>query len=353
MILFNQLKILKDFQSVDYFEELQKLKRKYLHNIEKGNNSNDVCDYPDLGEKYQEVSRQYEKLVFINTSNPNYKEILLQNIEVLKNIAEEETYTLKQTNKGRVDDARKSNSLYMYKTINWHPGETERVYKVARTDVGIVDYPLKRQRDKKGTQERLYLGPMDIAFYPYFSSQYYVKNSLIFAEILAIELLLVERIDIESNYLLNKGLISCLEAGEINLLQEQCHEDYQKRYKKKNKNALNPSLHDSIALLKEAVEIWGNKHRLMYLYYKIIAKNELLEEINEQIKQITKSKKDSTNVNKILRQLWKLDEKVSYQFSEDYDVDWTALDVNSFFNEQFTSLNTKIKTILKEITRFH
>lgn len=380
-MLFNHtLEALKGFTSVQLYNEIQNIKKAILKDISNGNGTNDYLYLSkDLKSKYEEISLMYEKLVnFDLTNSEKYYEDSLEAMNKLMKLFNDECISIKKTNIDYQNEL-KTSKYYIYKQITWQTGELFREIEVVRNKNkknGIIPLLVQKYKDSSKTstenrrkkQSSLYIGPMDIAFYDFYSSKYFIKNSFLFHELIKYERIIHKRIMYELDFIFENKLASFKfnndefvwldKAIHLKSLEDIIKNHYLSISTKRYGTYFDFDYYSVLNKISCAWDIWCKRHLLFFDYFMAIQYLENENELQTQIEitdreinnHIPLSSADTLMSHKIMENKLKFYYDLSRSRGEYTKLNSFYLGIRDNFFKTYTELNLKIKFIHKELT---
>lgn len=382
-MLFNHtLKALEGFTSVRIYNEIQRIKKVILNDIANGNGTNDyLYIFNDLKMKYREISTVYEKLLSFNLSTPEkYYEESLDSMNKLMTLYDDECISIKKTNLDYKNELKTSN-YYIYKQITWRTGELFKEIEVIRyknKTKGITPLLIHKYKDassaasddKSKKQSSLYIGPMDIAFYDFYSTKYFLKNSFLLHELIKYERIIHKRIMYEVDYIFKNQLATfnpsdsefcwSVKKMSIKAIEEDIKRDYLTISIKRYGLYFNTDFEEILRKICDTWELWCKRHNLIFDYFMAIRFLEYEEELRTQIDLSNKDLilKDtlesgpSVNIEiEVIKNKIKLYKDISDSREKFSNLHNFYSDIRDSFFKRYSNINTTIKSLYREISK--
>ncbi|MFJ7890497.1 hypothetical protein ACIQYL_20770 [Lysinibacillus xylanilyticus] len=373
-MLFNQtIDAMAEFTSVQLYNKIQEIKKIIIEDIANGNGTNDSTYISrEIKVMNEEISLIYKGFLTFDLSDPEkYYEDSNEVMNKLMRLYNDEIISIKKTNIDYQNELKTSN-YYIYKTITWRIGELFREVEVVRykdksrgvtpTIVQKFNESSKNNLDDRRKTTSLYVGPMDIAFYSFYSPKYFLKNSFIIHELIKFERIIHKRIMFELDYIfanhfgkydyINNEFTWMDFVPTPQELEENIKDYYIGIYQKRYGKYFNPDYAKALNLLQETWEVWKERHNLFFDYFMAIQFLENDCELNEQMGLIEKLKKQSKTLPE------------EYQFKIDFltfenennsenhtEIKEFYTDIRDQFFNRYTAINKEIKSLHKELAK--
>ncbi|MFG3435032.1 hypothetical protein [Lysinibacillus fusiformis] len=373
-MLFSQtIDVMAGFNSVQLYNKIQKIKGLIINDIANGNGTKDFTYISqDLKKIYEEISIIYKSLVTFDLTDPEkYYEESNEVMNKLMRLYSDEIISIKKTNVDYQNELKTSN-YYIYKTITWRTGELFREVEVVRYKdktrgitpivVNKFNESTKNNLDEKRKKHTsLYVGPMDIGFYPFYSPKYFLKNSFIMHELIKIERTIHRRILFELDFIIANQYgkydyfnneFTWLETTTPEELEQNIKDYYINVYQKRYGKYFNPDYNNALDLLQESWKVWKKRHNLFLDYFMAIQFLEEDLELNEQLESVKEYTNQNLNVPEDIRfKLDFLNEEKESHFENKNELKEFYIDIRNQFYNNYTKINKEIKSLHKELAK--